>query len=47
MDEDLDRMPREQLIDEIKKLRQGVRAGPCGAGLAAVPARLPEVSPVA
>jgi hypothetical protein len=26
MDEDLDRMPREQLIDEIKKLRRGVRA---------------------
>jgi hypothetical protein len=25
MDEDLDRMSREQLIDEVKKLRQGIR----------------------
>jgi hypothetical protein len=26
MDEDLDRMTREQLIDEAKRLRQGIRA---------------------
>ena len=25
MDEDLDRMPREQLVDEVKKLRHGIR----------------------
>jgi hypothetical protein len=25
MDEDLDRLSREQLIDEVKKLRQGIR----------------------
>jgi hypothetical protein len=25
MDEDLDRMSREQLVDQIKKLRQGIR----------------------
>jgi hypothetical protein len=25
MDEDLDRMTREELIDEVKKLRQGIR----------------------
>ena len=73
MDEDLGRMSREQLLDEVKKLRQGIRehrdstgqepllASPgalgtlagedrsdsCSAGLAAVPARLLEVSPVA
>jgi hypothetical protein len=25
MDEDLDRLSREQLLDEVKKLRQGIR----------------------
>ena len=73
MDEDLGRMSREQLLDEVKKLRQGIRehrdstgqelcwhhpalwgllrrrdrSDSCSAGLAAVPARLLEVSPVA